>query len=268
MCLFGFDGQLSFSWPSLFILKDICLPSNLELTKEIKMQIPLWLNDIVNLFFPNVCVVCGEALNKQEEIVCLSCLIKLPKTGFHLHQDNPVSRVFWGRVNLKAASSFLFFNKGGSVQNLMHALKYNSRQEVGVYLGEQFGRELNESPLFNDIDLIIPVPLHPKKFHKRGFNQSAAIAAGLNKKLNVSVDTENFIRQVNTDSQTKKSRYNRWENVKGVFGIRNKDKLIGKHLLLVDDVLTTGATLEACASILLELEDTKVSVATLAYAQA
>ena len=232
------------------------------------MQVPPWLNDLINLFFPNVCVVCGEALNKQEEVVCLLCLVKLPKTSFHLHEDNPVSRVFWGRVNLNAASSFLFFNKGGSVQDLMHALKYKSRKEVGVYLGEQFGRELNESTLFKDIDLIIPVPLHPKKLHKRGFNQSATIASGLSKKLNAPVDTENFIRLVNTDSQTKKSRYKRWENVKGVFGIRNKEKLTGKHILLVDDVLTTGATLEACASILLELENTKVSAATLAYAQA
>lgn len=232
------------------------------------MQIPLWLNDLVNLFFPNVCVVCGDSLTKQESVVCLTCLVKLPKTGFHMHEDNPVSQVFWGRVKLNSATSFLFFNKGGSVQELMHSLKYKSRKDVGIYLGEQFGNELNRSAFYKTIDLVIPVPLHPKKFRKRGFNQSTTIAKGISNTIHVPVNTDNLVRLVNTDSQTKKSRYNRWENVKDVFGIRNKDELRGKHILLIDDVLTTGATLEACSTILLELENTRVSVATLAYAQA
>jgi len=231
------------------------------------MQSPLWVNDVLNLFFPNVCQACGDALGRQEKIMCISCQVKLPKTGFHLHEDNPVSRVFWGRVNLNAATSFLFFNKGGNVQELIHALKYKNKKEVGVLLGELFGYELNQSPLFKNIDLIIPVPLHPRKYRKRGFNQSETIATGISRAIKAAVDFNNFIRLVNTDSQTRKSRYNRWENVKGVFGIRDEETLQNKHILLVDDVLTTGATLEACAATLLELENTKVSVATLAYAQ-
>lgn len=184
-----------------------------------------------------------------------------------MHQENPISRVFWGRVKLNAATSFLFFNKGGNVQELMHALKYKNKKEVGIYLGELLGQEIKNSPLFNHIDLVIPVPLHPKKYRKRGFNQSEVIAIGINNVIRAKIDPTSFVRMVNTDSQTRKSRYNRWENVKGVFGILNEDQISGKHILLVDDVLTTGATLEACAATLLNVENTTVSVATLAYAQ-
>lgn len=231
------------------------------------MQVKTWLNDILNLFYPHVCYACGDSLTNQENIVCLSCELKLPRTGFHMHDDNPISRVFWGRVKLEAASSFLFFNKGGHVQELIHALKYKGKKETGVYLGKLFGLDLKNSPVFKNIDLVIPVPLHPKKLHKRGFNQSDTIAKGIGQALDIEVDREHLIRLVNTDSQTKKTRYNRWENVKNVFGVTDEERLKSKHILLVDDVLTTGATLEACASTLLDVEKIKVSVATLAYAQ-
>lgn len=232
------------------------------------MQIPFWLNDVLNLFFPNVCQACGEALARQEKVMCVSCQFALPKTGFHMHEDNPVSRVFWGRVKINAATSFLFFNKGGHVQELIHSLKYKGNIETGVFIGELFGYELAKSPLFTKIDLVVPVPLHPQKYHKRGFNQSAVIARGIAQILKIPVDNQNFVRLVNTDTQTRKSRYNRWENVRDVFGIINEKQIEGKHILLVDDVLTTGATLESCVTTLLNCENTKVSVATLAYAQA
>jgi ComF family protein len=231
------------------------------------MQIRIWLNDILNLFYPHNCHACGDALSTQENIICLLCESKLPRTGFHMHADNPIARVFWGRVKLEDATSFLFFNKGGHVQELMHALKYKGKKETGVHLGKLFGLDLKNSPSYQHIDTIIPVPLHPKKLHKRGFNQSYTIAKGIGKVLDAEIDRTNLIRIVNTESQTKKSRYNRWENVKGVFGVINENQLKDKHILLVDDVLTTGATLEACASVLLDIENTKVSVATLAYAQ-
>ena len=155
----------------------------------------LWISDFINLFFPNICHACGDALIEQEEIICTSCHFKLPKTGFHMHKDNMISQIFWGRVEINAATSFLFFNKGGKVQNLMHALKYKGNKDVGVYLGKLFGYELKNSPLFSSVDLIVPVPLHPRKQYKRGFNQSAVIAHGLGKSLEVPVSIDNLIRQ-------------------------------------------------------------------------
>jgi len=184
-----------------------------------------------------------------------------------MHENNPISRIFWGRANIHAATSFLFFNKGGSVQKLIHQFKYKSKIETGRYLGELLGKDLLQSDLFNTIDVIIPVPLHKKKLHTRGFNQSDIIAEGIGKTMHVPAIMDTLIRTEFTETQTKKARYTRWENVKGKFGIQNPQTIEGKHILLVDDVLTTGATLEACAQTLLEVPNTKVSLATLAYAQ-
>lgn len=223
--------------------------------------------DVLHLFFPNTCYACGESLIEQEEVVCTSCYFKLPKTGFHLHHENMISQIFWGRANIHSATSFLFFNKGGGVQRLMHALKYKGHKEVGVFMGRLFGESLKESAFFNTADMIVPVPLHPKKQYKRGFNQSEVIAKGLQASFEIPVSINNLVRQSHTSSQTKKARYTRWENVKGVFVVTDTDEFKGKHLIVVDDVLTTGATMEACIAPLLEISDTKVSVATLAYAQ-
>ena len=231
------------------------------------MLIRLWLTDFVNLFFPNNCSACGNSLISQEEVICTSCLFKLPRTNFHFENENPIARIFWGRVNLEMATSFLFFNKGGNVQKLVHQLKYKGKKNVGHYLGKLFGNELCQSPLFTAVDLIVPVPLHPKKERLRGFNQSLVLAEGLSKSLQKPLSSDNLIRLVHTSTQTKKSRYSRWENVKDVFGIKVPEKFVGKHILLVDDVLTTGATTEACAQKILEIEGTKVYVVTLAYAQ-
>lgn len=208
---------------------------------------------------------CGNALNQQEETICVSCQLKLPKTGFHMHAENPVSRIFWGRVNIEAATSFLFFSKQGKVQNLIHQLKYRRQTNVGMLLGELFGNDLQESSFFDNIDFIIPVPLHQKKLRKRGYNQSMVIAEGMNRSMGTEIFT-GLQRKMHSSTQTKKSRYERWENVKDIFEIINPEKLENKYILLIDDVLTTGATLEACATILSEVPDIKISIATLAYA--
>ncbi|MBC8320202.1 MAG: ComF family protein [Bacteroidetes bacterium] len=227
----------------------------------------MWITDFLNLFFPNNCQACGKPLVRKENIICLSCLYKLPKTNFHFHINNPISRIFWGRANIHAATSFLFFNKGGNVQNLIHQLKYRGNTETGRHLGELLGKDLKKSNLFNNIDLIIPVPLHPKKLHKRGFNQSEVIAEGIGYAMDVPVNADELQRTEHTETQTKKTRYTRWENVKGKFRVVNPENLAGKNILLIDDVLTTGATLESCAQTLLEVPKTIVSIATLAYAQ-
>lgn len=237
------------------------------MTKKSTFFDKLWITDFIHLFFPNNCYACGEALIEQEKVICSSCYFKLPKTGFHLHQENIISQIFWGRVQVHSATSFLFFNKGGHVQRLMHALKYKGHKEVGIFMGKLFGESLKESALFNTADIIIPVPLHPKKQYKRGFNQSEVIAEGVQSSLEIPVSVENLVRLSYTSSQTKKARYNRWENVKGVFKVNNEAEFNGKHLLLIDDVITTGATMEACVAPLLKIPNTKVSVATLAYAQ-
>jgi ComF family protein len=228
------------------------------------MKSRLWINHLVNLFYPNICQSCGNSLNEQEKVICISCQLRLPKTGFHMHEENPVARIFWGRVNLHAATSFLFFSKMGKVQNLIHRLKYKQQKEVGIVLGRMFGNELLNSPFFTDIDFIIPVPLHPKKTKIRGYNQSLMIANGLSESMGIEVNND-LQRKTHSSTQTKKSRYARWENVKDIFEILNTEKLEGKSVLLIDDVLTTGATLEACASVLSEIPDIKISIATLAF---
>ena len=220
----------------------------------------------MHLFFPRTCQACGNVLFKQEEVICTRCLIHLPKTNFWYHADNPVAEVFWGRVQLNAATSFLFFNKGGMVQRLMHNLKYRGKKEVGIYLGSLMGRELIKSKLFKDVDVVIPVPMHPKKKQKRGYNQSALIAEGVAGSMKIEYQTENLIKISNTESQTRKSRYDRWLNVNKVFSVRFPEQLENKHILLVDDVITTGATIEACVNILQKIHGVKVSVASLAYA--
>ncbi len=226
----------------------------------------MWISDFINLFYPGTCAACGDSLVNEEKIICTYCYLKLPRTNFCNSIDNPVDRIFWGRVNLITATSFLFFNKGSRVQKLLHQLKYNGNKKIAIYLGELFGQELNRVATYNDIDLIIPVPLHPRKRKKRGFNQSELIAIGIGTTMGITYSSHYLIRTEFTSTQTNKTRYLRWKNVNGKFSILRTDELVGKHVLLVDDVLTTGATIEACAQELLKIPNIKISVATLAYA--
>lgn len=232
-----------------------------------ELKLPLWISGLSGLFFPNSCRLCGKTLHQQEEILCTTCLYKLARTNFQHSRQNPVMEIFDGRLPLVSATSFLFFSKGGGTQQLIHKLKYKGHQEIGIHLGKLFGSQLNDSLLFNTADVIIPVPLHPKKEHKRGYNQSLIISEGMASRMNARVFPDVLFRKTHTTSQTRKTRYERWENVKNTFEIKKGTRLEGKHVILVDDVITTGATLEACGSTLLEIPGIRLSIASLAYAQ-
>jgi ComF family protein len=225
----------------------------------------LWLEDFVSLVFPRICACCGNSLWKHEEVVCMSCNYHLPRTGFHLAEENPVTMTFRGRARVESAASFLWFSKGNKTQRLIHQLKYKGRKEVGTWLGEHYGRELCQSPFFNSVDVIVPVPLHKKKLMQRGYNQSELFAAGLSKSMNIPMEGRALVRTRATQTQTRKSRFNRWENVSEIFGVSRPEKVQGAHLLLVDDVITTGATLEACISALSGLRNTRISIVSVAF---
>lgn len=230
------------------------------------MIISNWLNSILNLFYPRVCAACGESLLKNEETVCLKCRYTLPRTGYELYPDNPLAQAFYGRAPIHAVTACYFFAKSGKVQHLIHQLKYNGNKEAGVFLGQQLGESIKDAPLFQGIDVIIPVPLHPKRERKRGYNQALVIAQGISEVTGLPVATKNLLRAVYNETQTRKSAEERYHNVQGIFEVRCADELKGKHVLLVDDVLTTGATLESCAHQLEGIPGITISIAAAACA--
>jgi len=226
-----------------------------------------YLADFVSLLFPELCAACRESLMANEHLICTGCRYNLPFTNFHLQPDNIVAQQFWGKIPLEAAYTLFYFTKGGKIQNLLHQFKYRGMKQIGNLLGNIAGGQLIKNEVFNSVDLIIPVPLHKKRMLQRGYNQSACFAEGLSEKLNALVEDNNLVRQIATETQTHKSRFARFENMKEVFTVINSEKLMNKHVLLVDDVITTGSTLEACGSQLLKIHGLKLSIATIAYAE-
>lgn len=226
----------------------------------------LWVHDFISLIYPKICVACGNSLWRHENVICTACDFHLPRTSYHLLSENPVSRLFWGRAKIHSASAYLLFHKGSRVQQMVHQLKYKGRKDIGYFLGDLFGQTLIQSPLFNDLDLIIPVPLHPRKLMKRGFNQSEEFGKGLSSSMKIPINNQVLIRSCNTETQTKKNRFKRWENVNHVFMVNKSHLLAGKKILLVDDVITTGATLEACINALALIPRIRISIAAIATA--
>ena len=226
-----------------------------------------YLADFISLLFPELCPACQASLVANEHIICSDCKYNLPYTNFHLQADNIVARQFYGKINVEAAYALYYFTKGGKVQNLMHHFKYMGMQQIGDLLGNMAGAQLIENPVFNTADVIIPVPLHKSRLKERGYNQSTCFANGLAQKLNAAVEDNNLQRAVATATQTHKSRFARFENMQEVFVVKQPEKLINKHVLLVDDIVTTGSTLEACGIELLKVPGLKLSIATIAYAQ-
>lgn len=228
-----------------------------------------FLDSLLHTFFPRICYGCGTDLARTEQWLCIQCAQNMPVTGYHRIKNNAIERIFWGRIPLEQAASFLFFTKNGMVQHLLHALKYQKVPELGRHLGARYAQCLADDNAFASVDLIVPVPLHPSKQRKRGYNQSEVFALGLSEVLLKPVRNDILIRNTPTETQTHKNRSERWENVKDVFVVNadKKDQLINKHILLTDDVLTTGATLEACAIKLLKIPGVKVSLVTIATAK-
>jgi ComF family protein len=226
-----------------------------------------FLLDIASLIYPRVCVACTGSLFKHEQHICNKCYIILPKTDYHLQKDNPLHKVFYGRADVTLASSFLFFQKKGMVQKMLHALKYKGKPEVAQLLGKWYAQDLKQSNVPYSFDYIIPVPLHKKRQQKRGYNQSQYFAKGLSEVLDIPVITHVLIKNYFTETQTHKTRAERAENILQSFSIEHAEMIDNKNILLVDDVITTGATLEACIIQLQKCANVKVSVASIAYAQ-
>ncbi len=221
-------------------------------------------HDTLRIIFPYTCPACGTPLQRSEDTICLSCILQLPKTNFHLLPENPVLELFYGRFPVTGATAFLYFRKHGIVQKLIHQLKYHGAQEVGRKLGMLFGKDLRDTAFVQDVDFLVPVPLHPKKLALRGFNQAEVLCLGLEKTLGIPLVKDQLARKEFTETQTRKSMYERWENVFNVFEVRDPALFEHKHILLVDDVITTGSTLEACMQSMREIPGIKISVAVLA----
>jgi ComF family protein len=226
--------------------------------KEIK-------ESLLHLFFPHVCAGCGSDLINEEAQLCLRCTANMPETNFQMHTNNPVEKMFWGRVPLVSATAQYYFTKESLMQHIMHQFKYKGNRELGLFLGRMMGEYLKRSGRFM-VDGLVPLPLFPAKERKRGYNQATLLCEGMSESMNIPVIRSAVARKENTDTQTKKGRVDRWQNMEGKFELVNKEEISGKHLLLVDDVVTTGATLEACGAVLLEGENIKLSLATLCYA--
>ena len=227
--------------------------------KEIK-------ESILHIVFPHVCDGCGSDLLSIESRLCIRCLASLPETNFEIHASNPVEKDFWGRLPIINGSAHLYFTKESLVQHLMHQVKYRGNKELGLQLGRIMGTALKSSNRFQDIDALVPLPLFPSKEKKRGYNQAQILCDGMGEVMNLPILSNVITRPQQTETQTKKGRIERWKNIEGKFSLVDPTAIENKHLLLVDDVVTTGATLEACGQEILSAKNTKLSVATLCIA--
>lgn len=217
-------------------------------------------NNLINLFFPDLCVVCNSKLHESEQHICMECLLLLPKTNFHKQPENRLEQFFAGRIPFQRAAAYAYFVKNGSIQHIIHDLKYKHNPAIGRYIGELCGENIKDSEFISAIDLLVPVPLHPKREKQRGYNQSLEICKGIATITGIPINSTTLIRKINNQSQTKNSRFDRWKNVEEIFAITNPGSFVGKHILLVDDVITTGSTLESGAKEILKCDGAKVSI--------
>jgi ComF family protein len=226
-----------------------------------------FIDDILNIIFPKVCCSCDKSLAKNEELICFSCRSTMPKANFNDLEHNELVSRLYGKLNVDFGSSFLYFHKSGITQKILHMLKYEHMPELGELMGRWYGYELLQQKVDEKVDFVIPVPLHPRKEKIRGYNQSYFIAQGMNTSTKIPVENEILYRIHYEKSQTQRTKEQRWKSVSDAFIVKDKGKIEGKYILLVDDVITTGATLEACGRQLLKNGAAGISVATLAIAK-
>lgn len=214
--------------------------------------------------FPHNCMGCQTDILDEESLLCAKCFSSLPLTHFFKVANNPIANLFYARLALQQAAAGYFFTKDGLMQDLLVQLKYKNNPEVGIYLGELIGKQM-QGTSFVEIDAIVPLPLNAKKEFKRGYNQANLIAQGIAKQINKPIINNAVGRKIFTKTQTHEDRISRWENMQNVFEVTNPTLISNKHILLVDDVVTTGATLEACGTKILAIKGTKLSIACVAY---
>ncbi len=232
-----------------------------------KFRLAPWIDGLLALIYPEICMNCQDALIQHERYLCRQCVSRLPLTGFENLPDNPVTQTFWGRTPVHFAASIYHYRKGETLQKLIGRLKYHGDPDSGIFLGRLAGKTLIKTKAFPQADYLIPVPLHPRRQRKRGYNQCEMIARGLSEVLAIPMEASLLKRTVFNPSQTRKGRYERWQNVEGIFETALPlDPFHNKHLLLVDDIITTGATLEACCSALAQIPGATISVVTVGYA--
>lgn len=216
--------------------------------------------DFVELFYPSLCISCKQRLFNNEPFLCITCLCNLPKTNHLINSKNKLSYSFHGRLPLEGIAAFGYFTKGNCIQKIIHEIKYKKNKQLGLYIGEMCGEELQNSNFIKQIDCIVPVPLHPKREKKRGYNQSSLIALGISKKTGIPVIEKNLIKTINNTTQTLKSRSERWHTTNDMFAIRDNTIFESKHILLIDDIITTGSTIEVCAKRILSCTGSKISI--------
>lgn len=224
------------------------------------------INDFLSLIYPRYCEACGSNLYKHEDLICNQCIITLPHSNYHLLSVNEINLLFAGRVPLVYALCIFNFEKSGRVQKLIHALKYQNQMGLGIWLGNYYANLLKAKSILDDVDLLIPIPLHKNKLKQRGYNQSECFAKGLSEVFERPMLNNCILRLSETSTQTKKKKFERWQNVEGVFKINNPSILENKHVLLVDDVITTGATIDATWQAIKDIEGIKISVISIAFA--
>jgi ComF family protein len=222
-------------------------------------------DSFLHLLFPHLCAGCGSDSLDATNLLCLRCLAALPETNFEIHQNNPLEKKFWGRIPLTAAAAHFYFTRESLAQQLIHQFKYRGNKDLGLQLGKMMGHSLNQSYRFRP-DALVPLPLYPARERRRGFNQSEVLCRGIAEELQLPVLNNVIARPHHTETQTRKGRIERWKNIEGKFILTDPSSIVGKHLLLIDDVITTGATLESCGTELLKIENTRLSVACLCYA--